>query len=90
MAEFQGEARPRYSNSDPANTRPTPDAWDARVERALLHAPARLRAAVHWLRAPSRFWFRLVAGILLILGGILCDFANFRSVDAAAWPGAYR
>jgi hypothetical protein len=77
MAEFQGEARPRSSNSDPANTRPTPDAWDARVERALLRAPARLRAAVHWLRAPSRFWFRLVAGILLILGGILAILPIF-------------
>ena len=56
--------------------RPTPQDWDARVERGLMHAPAWLRGAVEWLRAPSRFWVRLVAGILLILGGILrsCRF----------------
>jgi len=55
----------------------TAEDWDARVERALLHAPARLRGAVHWLRAPSRFWPRLLAGILLIIGGILAILPIF-------------
>jgi hypothetical protein len=49
MPQFEGEARPRGTN--PASTRPTPEDWDARVERALVQAPARVRAAVHWLRA---------------------------------------
>jgi hypothetical protein len=57
--------------------RPTPQDWDARVERGLMHAPAWLRGAVEWLRAPSRFWVRLVAGILLILGGILAILPIF-------------
>jgi hypothetical protein len=56
---------------------PTPQDWDARVERGLTHAPDWLRAAVHWLRAPSRFWVRLIAGILLIIGGILAILPIF-------------
>ncbi len=46
-------------------------AWDARVDRALAGAPARLRRSIAWLRAPSRRWLRIPAGLLLILGGIL-------------------
>ena len=56
---------------------PTPQDWDARVERGLSHAPARLRTAIEWLRAPSRFWFRLIAGILLIAGGVLAILPVF-------------
>jgi len=57
--------------------RPAPEDWDARLERGLVHAPERLRAAVHWLRAPSRFWFRLIAGILFIIGGFLAILPIF-------------
>jgi hypothetical protein len=71
------EAHPGASGEDGANARPTPQDWDARVERALVHAPARLRSAVEWLRAPSRFWFRLIAGILLIVGGFLAILPIF-------------
>ncbi len=56
---------------------PTPADWDARIERGLAHAPDWLRAAVHWLRAPSRFWVRLIAGILLIVGGFLAILPIF-------------
>jgi hypothetical protein len=56
---------------------PTPADWDARIERGLKHAPDWLRSAVHWLRAPSRFWVRLIAGILLIVGGILAILPIF-------------
>ena len=44
--------------------------WDVRVERALQSAPAWLRSAVHWLRAPSRRWIRLIAGVFLVIGGV--------------------
>jgi len=57
--------------------RPTPEDWDSRIERGLLRAPDQLRSAVHWLRAPSRFWFRLIAGVLLIIGGILAILPIF-------------
>ena len=44
--------------------------WDARVDRSLNVAPQPLRRAVAWLREPSRRWFRLVVGPLLILGSV--------------------
>lgn len=44
--------------------------WDERVERACGKLPERAQRAVHWLREPSRFPLRLLASILLILGGI--------------------
>jgi len=55
----------------------TPQDWDARIERGLTHAPEWLRNAVHWLRAPSRLWVRLIAGVLLIIGGILAILPIF-------------
>jgi hypothetical protein len=77
MPPPESEARPRAPRPDPANTRPTPADWDARIERGLKHAPQWLRSAVVWLRAPSRFWFRLIAGILLIIGGFLAILPIF-------------
>jgi hypothetical protein len=56
---------------------PTPQDWDARIERGLTHAPDWLRASVHWLRAPSRFWVRIIAGVLLIVGGFLAILPIF-------------
>ena len=70
---------PCASNAAPQNIPPRPEDWDARVERGLVHAPDRLRSAVRWLRAPSRFWLRLIAGILLIVGGFLAILPIFGS-----------
>ncbi|GJE42621.1 hypothetical protein [Methylobacterium soli] len=44
--------------------------WDARVTRLSKKMPDSLRKAVDWLREPSRLWIRLIAAVLLILGGI--------------------
>ena len=44
--------------------------WDARVERLSGKLPDRLHKAIDWLREPSRFWLRLAAAILFILGGV--------------------
>ncbi|MBX9933936.1 MAG: hypothetical protein K2Y56_20840 [Methylobacterium sp.] len=44
--------------------------WDARVERLSGKLPDRIHRGVDWLREPSRFWLRLAAAILFILGGI--------------------
>ena len=55
----------------------TPQDWDARVERGLTHAPRWVRSTAQWLRAPSRFWLRLIGGILLILGGFLAILPLF-------------
>ena len=44
--------------------------WDARVDRACLMLPERGRKIVAWLREPARLPVRIVAAILLILGGI--------------------
>ncbi|CAO4165003.1 Transmembrane protein [Methylorubrum populi] len=44
--------------------------WDERVDRACRKLPERAQRAVQWLREPSRFALRLLASILLILGGI--------------------
>lgn len=48
----------------------TPQDWDRRVSALTEKLPERLRRAVDWLREPSRFWVRLTAAILFILGGI--------------------
>src|SRR3982751_6178826 len=48
----------------------TAEDWDARVTRLSEKMPDSLRRAVEWLREPSRLWIRIVAAILLILGGI--------------------
>jgi hypothetical protein len=77
MPPCEDEAGPRAPSPDPANTRPTPADWDARIERGLTHAPQWLRSAVRWLRGPPRFWFRLIAGILLIGGGFLAILPIF-------------
>ncbi|MDP4006212.1 hypothetical protein [Methylobacterium sp. NEAU K] len=45
--------------------------WDARVDRLNGHLPARVRAAVDWLRKPSRRPARLAAAIALIGAGFL-------------------
>lgn len=44
--------------------------WDERVDRASRKLPERVRRMVQWLREPARFPVRLLAAILLILGGI--------------------
>ncbi|MBD8908764.1 hypothetical protein MZTS_19105 [Methylorubrum zatmanii] len=44
--------------------------WDERVDRACRKLPERAQRAVQWLREPARFLLRLLAAILLILGGI--------------------
>ena len=45
--------------------------WDARVDRLSAKLPARGRRAVTWLREPSRKPLRMIASVLLILGGCL-------------------
>jgi hypothetical protein len=45
--------------------------WDARVDHLSTKLPPRGRRVVDWLREPSRRWLRLVAAVLLILGGCL-------------------
>jgi hypothetical protein len=45
-------------------------AWDARIEGLLARLPARVAAAIAWLRKPSRYVVRFGAGILLVLGGV--------------------
>ncbi|MBB2204887.1 hypothetical protein [Gluconacetobacter takamatsuzukensis] len=47
------------------------DEHDRLVHMALARVPARLRDAIHWLRVPSRRLPRLLAGCLLIVGGLL-------------------
>ena len=44
--------------------------WDARVDRACAKLPERGRRIVAWLREPARFPVRVLAAVLLILGGI--------------------
>lgn len=45
-------------------------AWDDRIGRLLARLPSRVGRVVAWLREPSRHLVRLVAGLLLVLGGI--------------------
>lgn len=44
--------------------------WDRRVDALSAKLPDRLRRALDWLREPSRFWIRLVAAVLFMLGGV--------------------
>jgi hypothetical protein len=44
---------------------------DWRLERLIERLPSRLGAAARFLRQPSGRWFRIPAGLLLIIGGIL-------------------
>ena len=48
----------------------TAEDWDARVTRLSERLPKRMRKGVDWLREPSRRWIRLIAAILLMLGGV--------------------
>lgn len=67
MGEDQG-ARPGGARAD--GSAATAEAWDRRVDVMLAKAPDRLQRGVAWLRGPNRHWFRIVAGTLLVLGGI--------------------
>lgn len=44
--------------------------WDARVDRALAGAPNWMHRSVVWLRRSDRRGLRVVAGLLLVAGGI--------------------
>jgi hypothetical protein len=46
-------------------------AWDARIEALLARMPAWIGGAIAWLRKPSRRGVRMLAGALLVLGGLL-------------------
>lgn len=48
----------------------TAEDWDARISRYCEKLPERGKRIVNWLREPSRIWIRLVAAVLLIIGGI--------------------
>jgi hypothetical protein len=48
----------------------TAAAWEARVAHLLTKLPVRGKSAVEWLRHPPRRWPRLLAAVLLIVGGI--------------------
>jgi hypothetical protein len=43
---------------------------DWRLEKLIDRLPPRLGAAVRFLRRPSGVWFRIPAGLLLIVGGV--------------------
>ncbi len=51
--------------------------WDRRLDGLLPSLPGRVRAAVDWLRVPSRRWFRLGAGLGLIAGSMLAILPVF-------------
>ena len=46
-------------------------AWDARIDSLVGKLPDRLGRGVTWLQNPSRRWVRMVAAVLLIVGGFL-------------------
>ena len=48
----------------------TAEDWDARVSRLSQKLPERAQRAVAWLREPSRLPLRVLAGVLLCLGGV--------------------
>jgi len=50
---------------------------DERLEQLIDRLPRRARSAVRWLRRPGACWLRVVAGILLILGGFLAILPVF-------------
>jgi hypothetical protein len=41
------------------------------LERFIARLPARLQTSVRWLRRPSSRWLRILAGLLLVIGGVL-------------------
>lgn len=45
-------------------------AWDVRVTHLLTKLPRRVQSGVAWLRLPSRKLWRLLGGMVLIIGGI--------------------
>lgn len=66
----QAESRAE-SRADPQGPAPvTARDWDERVDRASQKLPERVQRMIRWLREPARFPVRLLAAILLILGGI--------------------
>ena len=62
-----GQAR---QGTEPGSGHVTAHDWDERVERASQKLPDWAQRAVRWLREPARFPVRLLAAILLMLGGI--------------------
>lgn len=48
--------------------------WDGRVEQVLTKLPNWLRSTIDWLRVPSRWWLRVPAALLFVLGGLLSIF----------------
>lgn len=46
-------------------------AWDGRVDGLLARLPAWLQSKLAWLRVPSRWWVRVPAALLFMLGGLL-------------------
>jgi hypothetical protein len=48
----------------------TAAAWDARVAHLVAKLPDRGKSAIEWLRHPPRRWPRLLAAVLLIVGGV--------------------
>ncbi|WP_147047633.1 hypothetical protein [Methylobacterium gnaphalii] len=49
--------------------KPSAEQWDVRVSRYSEKLPPRGQRILAWLRDPSRFWIRIFASLLLILGG---------------------
>jgi hypothetical protein len=67
----QARATQTERSTQPQPTAPvTARDWDERVDRATAKLPERAQRMVRWLREPARFPVRLVAAILLMLGGI--------------------
>ncbi len=50
---------------------------ERRLELLVCRLPQRLQPAVRWLRQPSARWVRVLAGIVLILGGMLAILPVF-------------
>ncbi|WP_430912604.1 hypothetical protein [Methylobacterium sp. sgz302541] len=48
----------------------TAEDWDARITRLSAKLPPRGRRWIAWLREPSRKPLRLVAAVLLVIGGL--------------------
>ncbi len=44
---------------------------ERRLEQLIERLPKRWRAAIGWLRQPSRRWLRIAVGTLLIIGSVL-------------------
>ena len=51
--------------------RDRPNFRDRRLQRLAAHLPRGLRSAIHGLRRPSGWWFRLPAGLLFLVGGTI-------------------